>query len=728
MDKSLPFLPGNSFHRPKLNNHLSHQFDTVGEVSIELKCTKDQQKKNYVEGKDQLPAWLAYDKQVLCFDGYFHERLTERAGEPYRVRSVKLLYYLEDGCIQIDEPRTKDAGYPQGTILKRQKVENVNNPNKFLTYENLRIGTDVLVKQWKIRIVNCDKFTREFYQKKGFEIGTTELVPTDPYNNRKKTEKLAQKSLRPYERMDTLKQFLDHDRQVLRLWAVWDDTDQLHGDLRKFVINYYLSDDTIELKEILAPNCGRDQSAVFLKRSRLPKKNYPLPPPGKLADRTVLNVIGGLNDSTFILDNLKTGTANLEYYTEKDLVIGQYINVWTRRFFIVDCDDFTKNYYSTKYGIQKFPSLIVKGKNSVEPIKIEKEIPPYNGWGSYEDSLNSTLSLLPQPPKKDFKKFMLYDKLGYDSGQLRFLAKLNSNNPIQKKRRFVIIYYLSDDTIQVFEKHEKNSGIDGGKFLERCRAEKPNQMKFHQDPKKYFTINDIFIGGIMTINSHSLLVIDADEYALQYMEKLKLPMSNIARILSICKQHLSSRYQEMERLFAEYDVTQSGLFTYETFSGLLKKLTENKLSEHEILSVARQLNSFEETGFDLKKFLLSIQSHFRRMGYNDFDILKKSLLSRLDNIDEPYLSQEMVRKVLKSNHVPFPPETFEQFIFCMTLENNQLNAFNIVNALDWVNYPIQKDGENMTIDQIKNENEIEEILAFKNIHVNYLSFLQLMKN
>lgn len=32
---------------------------------------------------------------------------------------------------------------------------------------------------------------------------------------------------RPYERLDTLRQFLDYDRQVLRFHCLWDDTDRL---------------------------------------------------------------------------------------------------------------------------------------------------------------------------------------------------------------------------------------------------------------------------------------------------------------------------------------------------------------------------------------------------------------------------------------------------------------------------------------------------------------------
>lgn len=46
--------------------------------------------------------------------------------------------------------------------------------------------------------------------------------------------------LRPYERFDTLRQFLDHDRHVLRFFCFWDDTDSLYGDPRDLVLHYFL--------------------------------------------------------------------------------------------------------------------------------------------------------------------------------------------------------------------------------------------------------------------------------------------------------------------------------------------------------------------------------------------------------------------------------------------------------------------------------------------------------
>lgn len=63
--------------------------------------------------------------------------------------------------------------------------------------------------------------------------------------------------------------------QVLCFSAMWDDTEHLHGETRPVTIHYYLVDDTVEVREVHKPNCGRDPFAVLMRRQRLPKKFKP---------------------------------------------------------------------------------------------------------------------------------------------------------------------------------------------------------------------------------------------------------------------------------------------------------------------------------------------------------------------------------------------------------------------------------------------------------------------
>lgn len=133
-------------------------------------------------------------------------------------------------------------------------------------------------------------------------------------------------ALRPYEKYDTLKQFLDHDRHVLRFFCFWDDGDSMFGDPREMVLHYFLADDTIEIRETITPNSGRDATPMFLQRNRLPKDIIPLKQPGEKTDRTVLNVFGPTgHGGRYILDSLKVGflTDKLMIFTHKYLFLNR---------------------------------------------------------------------------------------------------------------------------------------------------------------------------------------------------------------------------------------------------------------------------------------------------------------------------------------------------------------------------------------------------------------------
>ena len=67
------------------------------------------------EGSAQ-PAWVAFDRQVLCFEAYFQEAVHEKREEQFRVRQCKIYFYLEDDSVQVIEPRVKNAGIPQGKL------------------------------------------------------------------------------------------------------------------------------------------------------------------------------------------------------------------------------------------------------------------------------------------------------------------------------------------------------------------------------------------------------------------------------------------------------------------------------------------------------------------------------------------------------------------------------------------------------------------------------------
>ncbi|NXN56833.1 EFHC2 protein, partial [Rynchops niger] len=242
-----------------------------------------------------------------------------------------------------------------GTIVRRHRIPlPPPHEDQFYTIDNFNINIEVILYARRYKIIDCDQFTKNFLRKMGVRLNPPADRPDDPYTKDRQKILESMKPLRPYERIDTLKQFLEHDGQVLRFFCVWDDAESMFHDPRELVLHYYLSDDTIAIKEIIPVNSGRDAVPLFLRRDKLPKyAPTGLYQPGTITSRTVLNVFGKLvgNRGRYLLDNRKTGAVHQEFYRDSDLKIGAVINVWGRKIILCDCDEFTKEYYRTKYGI-----------------------------------------------------------------------------------------------------------------------------------------------------------------------------------------------------------------------------------------------------------------------------------------------------------------------------------------------------------------------------------------
>jgi hypothetical protein len=54
------------------------------------------------------------------------------------------------------------------------------------------------------------------------------------------------------------KQFLDFDRKVLTFFVISEDL--------QFIWNYFLADDTVQIREVHFPNDGRDSFSIYLRR------------------------------------------------------------------------------------------------------------------------------------------------------------------------------------------------------------------------------------------------------------------------------------------------------------------------------------------------------------------------------------------------------------------------------------------------------------------------------
>ncbi|KAM4771458.1 EF-hand domain-containing protein 1 [Rhinophrynus dorsalis] len=455
---------------------------------------------------DFIPTFVAFDKKVLRFEGFFQETVPISQDERYRVRKVSLYYFLEDDSISVVEPPVENSGIPQGTFIKRQKHPK-NDFGDNYHWKDLNVGINITLYGRTFRIVSCDKFTQEYLESQGIELNPSEEIPEDSYTALRKQPDRTY--ITPSE-FDKLKQFLTMDRKVLRFFALWDDSESMFGETRPVIIHYYLVDDTVEIREVHERNDGRDMFPVLLKRQHLPKVV-------KDTKDSFPNCVLEISDQEVT-----------EWFSPSDFAVGKHITILGRKFFLYDCDSYTKDFYRQNLGVQHLEPVEVKKEEEEKNIK--PEIPPYNGYGLLEDSLQNCLTLVPKPPKKDIIKMLENDRK-----VLRYAVALDSPNPEDKGRRFILSYYLSDDRISIFEPQVRNSGIIGGKFLERSRVPKPGCSI---DNPSYYGPADFAIGAVVEIFRHRFTITDADEYVLNYLKTQsdKIP----SEVLNSLQTHFTS--------------------------------------------------------------------------------------------------------------------------------------------------------------------------------------------
>ena len=122
------------------------------------------------------------------------------------------------------------------------------------------------------------------------------------------------------------------------------------------------------------------------------------------------------------------------------------------------------------------------------------------------DSLGFVFRLLPEKPKRDFFKYVDNDKT-----VLRYIARFNTLVPEDIDRKFIISFFLADDSISIFEPAQKNSGIIEGKFLERRKYKNVNNNN------EFITPTDMPVGGSVKINGYNFHIESCDEYTTKWL-------------------------------------------------------------------------------------------------------------------------------------------------------------------------------------------------------------------
>jgi len=588
----VPLLPGHIFDDPyKTAYHKKQQFalkdgvmcedtsqiseninlDLLDRMRTQTPCppeqTRDAPENDYIP-RIQAP-WVKYDRQVLKFDSYFQESVVENKTENYRVRFCQIFYYLTDGTIHVTEPKIENSGIPQGLFINRKQIpkHHDSRSNEKFTWRDFNLSSNMTFYDRTFRVINCDDFTRQFMESHGVVLNGPEELPTDAfgYHTKIRDIKIPPPDYKEYKEYyevalggghpnGGLDKYLTNDRKVLSFDIMWNDT-TLCGGVNYYRLNYFLADGTIEVKEIRKQNNGKDPFPLLLRRSKLPMDPFLTHYPGMSLKKEV-------------------------YYKPEDLICGNSVKIYNRPCLIYDCDEFTKKFYRDAFGVDQKPIELSKQKYQ----KYEMQIPPYNGYGSEEDSLGNCFSLMPKPPHKNLNKMFNCDQY-----ILRFNARLLSENREDNNRDFIISFFCGDDTIQVYLKTERNSGITQGSYLARGRH-KNNEGTFYHE-------NDMQIGATISLNGSRFQLLSSDEFTTNYM-KCRPNVFNSCDVNYVFSQirNIAMTYPSMNA-FAQDFVTKldPGKEQHIDFEVLYNRLLAQglKLTYSEAFTLLRE---YDETG------------------------------------------------------------------------------------------------------------------------------------
>lgn len=309
------------------------------------------------------------------------------------------------------------------------------------------------------------------------------IPPT--HDEREKMKMSARNTYRP----TVAPAWLKHDRQVLRFYAYFQEP--VHESptenfrLRHCTIYFYLDDGTIMISEPRIDNSGIPQG-TFVKRHRIPKC---------------------------------TGA----FLSPDDLRCGKSITIYSRSFQIVDCDDFTEQFYQEALGVdvgvrQPLP-LDSFRESQVKAAQFSARVE-----GAHKRDIVASKEYIELQNGANRRNVKLEQFLENDRKVLHFKCYWDDPSHYGLRHYYTMHYYLMDDTVELHENLCLNSGRDPFPTFYRRSYLRKNPYITHApgmmepDPIIYKP-EDIQIGVAVNVLGREIVPYCCDEFTRDFYRK-----------------------------------------------------------------------------------------------------------------------------------------------------------------------------------------------------------------
>merc|ERR1711871_1007675 len=294
--------------------------------------------------------------------------------------------------------------------------------------------------------------------------------------------------------------WLKFDKKVLQFGAYFkeavDESPDESYRVRKCSIFYYLEDGTIHISELKVENSGIPQGQ-FVKRHLIPKAD------------------GG-------------------YFTLDDLRIGKEITIYGRTFYVHSMNASTRSYLES-LGVES-----KENETSPSDVYTEKRAEFMQRETGADQSLYR--GVLMNPMKRFVEARLgkaqnsnLDGFLKYDRKVLRFECVWDDRQRTHGLlHRYFLHYYMMDDTVEIVERHERNSGCyPFPKLLSRKRLPKdPDAYKHNDigenendDNMDFYRWRDFKIGMTCLIFGRKVTILDCDASTRKFYQDEGIPLA-----------------------------------------------------------------------------------------------------------------------------------------------------------------------------------------------------------
>lgn len=290
--------------------------------------------------------------------------------------------------------------------------------------------------------------------------------------------------------------FVKMDKKVLRYEAYFvekvmespDETERV----RKCNIYFYLVDGSIHIGEPRVENSGIPQG-VLLKRTKVHLES-------------------------------DTGTARL--IEPSDFEVGRSIKIYGRVYEIADADAHTRKYAQQVLGITLAPRMTVPSDHYAAARDAATPRLKYLDWPRRaelsDDNDDDDDELASQRVKKDALRQFLEN----DRKVLKFNCEWDDRDtPYGLKKKYELLFFLADDTVQVGEVRERNDGCEAFPLL-LVRQKLPkdgttSSMRTmrggsSQGEPDIVTADDLVCGGNVAVFGRNMRILSCDRFTRSY--------------------------------------------------------------------------------------------------------------------------------------------------------------------------------------------------------------------